>query len=104
MRAIHDKTFEAKMIDPELGIAHAVWVPDSAQILIYSKMNIKATAYSLADRKQYLIRNPKAPEGGYAFANNQKFVAIAEKREGRDHIGIYYCLNWRLVSVAICFI
>jgi hypothetical protein len=98
-RAILDKTFEAKITDSELGIVNALWVPDSCQILTFSKLNIKATVYNLLDSKQYIIRWPKSSEGCYAFSHNRKFLAVAEKREGKDYVGIYYCMNWRLVSV-----
>ena len=94
-----DKTFEAKISDPELSIVHAVWVPDSYQIMTYSKLGIKATIYNLIDSKQYILKSPKSHEGCYAFSHNQKFLAIAEKRENKDYIGVYYCMNWRLVSV-----
>lgn len=88
-----------KITDVELAIVHAVWVPDSCQILTFSKLNIKATIYNLTDNKQYIIKSPKSYENGFCFSNNKKFLAIAEKRENKDYIGIYYCLNWRLVNV-----
>lgn len=98
-RSVFEKSFEAKISDQELGIVAASWVPDSCQILTFSKLCIKATVYSLVDHKQYIIKSPKSHEGGFAFSNNKKFLAMAEKRDGKDFIGVYYCLNWRLVSV-----
>jgi hypothetical protein len=98
-RSVFEKFQEAKITDHELGIVAAYWVPDSCQILTFSRLNIKATVYSLVDHKQYIIKSPKSHEGGFSFSNNRQFLAMAEKRDGKDYIGVYYCLNWRLVSV-----
>ena len=67
--------------------------------MTFSKLSIKATIYNLAEQKQYIIKSPKGHEGCYAFSHNRRFLAIAEKREYKDYIGVYYCQNWRLVSV-----
>ena len=90
-RSIFDKSFEAKITDVELGIVHAVWVPDSYQVMTFSKLSIKTTIYNLAEQKQYIIKSPKGHEGCYAFSHNRRFLAIAEKREYKDYIGVYYC-------------
>ena len=50
------------------------------------------------DQKQYIIRWPKAAEGCFAFSHNRKFLAVGERRDNKDFVGVYYCLNWRLVS------
>lgn len=34
----------------------------------------------------------------WAFSSNKKFLAVAERRDKKDYIGIYYCLNWQLVN------
>lgn len=100
-RAIFDAKYEARISDPDNGFSHVCWVPDGCQLLTFCKLMLKAMIYCLSDRKQYMIKNPKNFEGGYSFSHNRRFLAMAEKRDGKDYIGIYYCMNWRLVSVCV---
>ncbi len=36
---------------------------------------------------------------GISFSSNGKFMALAERRDAKDYIGIYYCNDWKLVNV-----
>ena len=49
-----------------------------------------------------MIRNPKLlPPKGICFTKNRKFMALAERRENKDWVSIYYSGNeWKLVN---CF-
>ena len=67
--------------------------------MTFSDWGIKATIYNLLEEKQLIMKNPKSADKAFAFSNNKKFLAIAEKRNGKDFIGIYYCENWQLMNV-----
>ena len=45
------------------------------------------------------ISNPKMlPPKGLVFSENLKFAALAERKEARDFVGIYYAGNdWKMV-------
>lgn len=47
-----------------------------------------------------MIRNPKLiPPKGVSFTKNKKFMALAERRENKDWVSIYYANNeWKLVN------
>lgn len=47
-----------------------------------------------------IIRGPKlVPPCGISFTKNKKFMALAERREGKDWISIYYTGNdWKLIN------
>jgi len=39
------------------------------------------------------------PPKGIAFSQNSKFAALAERKDARDVVGIYYAGNdWKLVN------
>jgi len=44
------------------------------------------------------IKQPKYPDRGISFTSDGKFMALAERRETKDYIGIYYCGDWKLVN------
>ena len=97
-RGLYDDTFKAKIGDQAVGIVAAHWVPDSRQIMTFSDMNLKLTVYNLITKDQSIIKSPKSHEKAWAFSSNNKFLAVAERREKKDYIGIYYCMNWQLVN------
>ena len=71
-------------------------------------MNLKITIYNLISKEQSIIKGPKNHEKGifsgkikilaWAFSSNKKFLAVAERRDKKDFIAIYYCMNWQLVN------
>lgn len=97
-RGLYDDQFKAKVSDSAVGIVAAHWVPDSRQIMTFSDMNLKLTIYNLITKEQSIIKSPKSHEKAWAFSSNKKFLAVAERREKKDYIGIYYCMNWQLVN------
>jgi len=36
---------------------------------------------------------------GISFTSDGKFMAIAERRDIKDYVGIYYTKDWKLVNV-----
>jgi len=39
------------------------------------------------------------PPKGLDFTQNNKFVALAEKKDGRDKVGIYFAGNqWKMIT------
>ena len=88
---MYDPSFQVLIKDPELKIINAVWVPDSMQIMTFSDLGLKATIYNLPEQKQMILKDPKRPDGAFAFSNNKKYLAIAEKRSAKEFVGIYYC-------------
>lgn len=44
------------------------------------------------------IKNPKFTDKGLSFTSNGKFMALAERENCKDSIGIYYCGDWKLMN------
>lgn len=54
--------------------------------------------WSLIDRSTNYINYPKYSDKGLDFTSNGYFMALAERKESKDYIGIYYVGDWSLVS------
>jgi hypothetical protein len=64
-------------------------------------MQLRTTVWSLVEQAAVAyIRNPKLiPPKGISFTNNKKFMALAERRDLKDWVSIYYAGNdWKLVN------
>lgn len=84
-------------------LAGAAWASDSRQILTFSDFQIRATVWSLVEQTQTaFIKGPKLlPPHGLDFSSNGKFMCLAERRESKDWIAIYYAgHDWKLSN---CF-
>ena len=69
-----------------------MWAPDSRQIITFSDLQLRATVWSMVEQRAVAqLRNPKlVPPKGISITKNKKFIAIAEKREAKDWVSIYY--------------
>ena len=69
-----------------------------------NNFNLRATIYSLTDEKKFYIKNPKYKDKGITFNSTGDFMALAERNDAKDYIGIYYTKNWKLVNVSFVLI
>ena len=70
-------------------------------MLTYASNNLRVSIWSLVTSKlSGYISNPKMlPPKGIAFTENKKFAALAERKEAKDIVGIYYAGNdWKMVT------
>jgi WD40 repeat protein len=77
---------------------YARWVPDSRQVITISDFQLRLTIWSLVDESVSYIKNPKHHDKGISFTSNGKFMALAERNNCKDFIGIYYCGDWKLMN------
>ncbi len=78
-----------------------IWAPDSRQIITFSDLQLRATIWSLVEQKAVAqIRGPKlVPPKGISYTKNKKFMALAERRDGRDWVSVYYTgSDWKLIN------
>ena len=62
---------------------------------------MRVTVWNIVDQAATaFIRNPKMlPPKGVSFSQNKKFMALAERREMKDWVSIYYtAYDWKLVN------
>lgn len=87
--AVDNAEWYCKIDEGPLGVAHARWAPDGRHVLTSSDHAMRLTVWSLLDRSVCYIRAPKLPVAGIAFSADGRWLAIAERREGVDSVGVY---------------
>lgn len=90
--------WKCKIDEGVQGLSYARLSPDSKHILTYSNNNIKLTIRSLIDKTERYIKFPKFSRKGVTFTSNGNFMALAERKNARDLIGIYFLGNWSCIT------
>ncbi len=99
VKNLTDNDWNCKIDEGIAGLAGVRWVPDSRQVITVSDFQLRLTVWSLVDKSTSYIRNPKfAGDRGLCFSSDGKFMALAERRDGKDYVGIYYCGDWTLMQ------
>ena len=93
------KKWECVIKEGIYGLQQAFWLADSLHIGVVSDFNIRMTIYSLSDQEILYIANPKNQTKGHCFSPNKKYIAILEKHDTLDCIGIYRCRSFQLVKI-----
>ena len=80
------------------GVASCRFSPCSRGILIVNTFNTRLTIYSLSAPAKYIILNPKYTHKGLSFAKNTPSMAVLERKDLGDYIGVY-SLKWAQEAV-----
>ncbi|OQR95704.1 WD repeat-containing protein WRAP73 [Thraustotheca clavata] len=96
--SILDPSWQCKIAEGICGLIGAKWTPDTQHIITISDFRIHATVWSLVDTSKYVIRQPKLGNDGFTFSPDGMFLAVAERSECKDMIGIYNVDTWEMVS------
>ena len=80
------------------GMKYSLFSPDSLHILTISEHNIKLSIRSLVDKSLLYINYPKFSKKGLSFTSKGNFMALAERNEAKDIIGIYYTNKWTCIK------
>jgi WD40 repeat protein len=72
--------------------------PDGRRILTVAEFNVRLDIWSLTDKSQMSINYPKYADKGISFTSNGFFMALAERHDAKDHIGIYYVGDFTLIN------
>lgn len=80
------------------GMVYATWSPDSRHIVTVADFQLHISIWSLTSKSVYYVKNPKFGANGLAFSNDGRYMAVAQREKTKDHIGVYSCDTWGLVS------
>ena len=99
IRNISNDNFICSIDEGIQGMSNALFSPYSTHVLSFNQNVSKLTIRSLIDKSTLYIGLPKYAKKGLAFSSNGKgnFMALAERKDIKDIIGIYYIKKW------ICF-
>eukprot|EP01083_Nonionella_stella_P102232 290652_1 len=95
--SISDIKWEAKIEEGLAGLTNAFWSPDNKHIITVSEFEIRLTIWSLIDGKAKYIKYPKHNSLGIKFSHNGKYLAVTERSNHVDILGIYSVQYWQLI-------
>ncbi|KAG1687020.1 hypothetical protein DVH05_005760 [Phytophthora capsici] len=97
--SVLDASWTCKISEGVAGLVHARWTPDAHHVVTVSDFQLHATVWSLEDpTARCIIRSPKLAADGLSFSSNGDFLAVAERHDCKDFIGIYSCESWELTA------
>ena len=96
--SLKDHGWTGKITLSPSGLTGAMWSPDSKKVLTFTEFQLRCTIWDLTDMSVNHIRNPKFSDKGVSFTSDGKFMAIAEKTECKDYVGIYFTGDWKVVN------
>ncbi|KAJ2609658.1 hypothetical protein H4S08_003957 [Coemansia sp. RSA 1365] len=95
--SIEDETWRCAITDEVARIERALWAPDSRHVLTFSELDLRLSIWTLEpDAERRFIQYPKAAVG-VSFHPDGTYMAVAQRHDYHDHIGIYDTHDWRLV-------
>ena len=59
---------------------------------------MRATIWSLLVKSSSYIQYPKYHDKGHGFRPDGQYLALLERHDGKDTVGVYSCANWKLVK------
>jgi WD40 repeat protein len=80
-------------------LASARWSPDSKSIIGIQELQLQLIIWSLMTTAIVTIRSPKQSEMGVDFSRDGRFMAVLEKYEGKDQVGVYFTGDWTQVKL-----
>lgn len=98
IKSLDNPEWHCKIEEGVAGLEFARWSPDSRRVLTICSFNLRLTIWSLIDRSTNFINYPKFSDKGLCFTSNNYFMALAERKESKDYVGLYYIADWTLVS------
>ena len=98
IRTIENQKWFCTIDEGIQGMKNSLFSPDSLHVLSICDYNIKLSIRSLMDKSLLYINFPKFSKKGLSFSTKGNFMALAERREGKDVIGIYYVNKWSCIK------
>lgn len=88
-----------KIDEGSAGLTACYWTPDSRHILTMADFHLRLTLWSLVNKSVSYIKYPKLTQDGLDFTPDGQYMALAERRDCKDHISIFDCEKWCLVRL-----
>eukprot|EP00826_Nyctotherus_ovalis_P017551 TRINITY_DN15172_c0_g2_i3.p2 TRINITY_DN15172_c0_g2~~TRINITY_DN15172_c0_g2_i3.p2 ORF type:complete len:208 (+),score=9.43 TRINITY_DN15172_c0_g2_i3:172-795(+) len=99
VKSISDDDWNCRVDEGTAGLSGVRWAPDSRHVMTVSEFQLRLTIWSLVNKTSFYVKNPKfSGDRGIAFSPNKKYMALAERRDSKDYIGVYSCKDWAMVK------
>ena len=98
IRSIENPKWYCSIDEGVKGMKYSLFSPDSLHILSICDHNIKLSIRSLVDKSLLYINFPKYARKGLSFSSKENFMALAERNEAKDYIGVYFVNKWTCIK------
>ena len=98
IRSIENPKWYCSIDEGVKGMKYSLFSPDSLHILSICDHNIKLSIRSLVDKSLLFINFPKYAKKGLSFSSKGNFMALAERNEAKDYIGVYFTNKWTCIK------
>ena len=98
IRSIENPKWYCSIDEGVKGMKYSLFSPDSLHILSICDHNIKLSIRSLVDKSLLYINFPKYARKGLSFSSKGNFMALAERNDAKDYIGVYFVNKWTCIK------
>ena len=98
IRSIENPKWYCSIDEGVKGMKYSLFSPDSLHILSICDHNIKLSIRSLVDKSLLYINFPKYARKGLSFSSKGNFMALAERNNAKDIIGVYFVNKWTCIK------
>ena len=98
VRSISNPKWTCTINESQSGIINCLFTPDSRKIILFNDFNVRMSIWSLVDKSTVYINSPKFNNKCITFNDKGNFMALGERQNGKDFIGIYFTGDFSLVS------
>lgn len=88
----------AKIEEGVSGCIRAIWHPGQRSIITWSVFGLRINIWDLISQKLHVIKDPKLENRGVSFRPCGRYLAVLERVQKKDAIGIYDCVRWEMVT------
>ncbi|CAI2175604.1 14392_t:CDS:2 [Funneliformis geosporum] len=90
---LNDKKWSADIEEGTFGLTNVKWSSDGRTVLCFSDFQLRITIWSLMTKEVCYIQYPKYYDKGFDFRKDGHYFVLAERRDGKDYLGVYDCDN-----------
>ncbi|RIA83376.1 WD40-repeat-containing domain protein [Glomus cerebriforme] len=90
---VTDKKWCADIEEGTSGLTNVKWSSDGRTLLCFSDFQLRITIWSLITQEVCYIQYPKYYDKGHDFRKDGRYFVLAERRDGKDYLGVYDCDN-----------
>lgn len=94
--SIDQPEWNCKIDEGSSRLVAAYWSSDSRHVLTMSDFHVRLTLWSLVNKSVSYIKYPKLTHGGLEFSPDGRYMALAERRDCKDHLSIFDSDKWSL--------
>ncbi|KAJ1950371.1 WD repeat-containing protein wrap73 [Linderina pennispora] len=94
--SLEDEQWRCSIIDEAAQVTRAQWSPDARHILTLSELELRLSIWALDGSARRYIQHPKSGRASLAFHPEGTYMALVQRHDYRDYIGIYGVGTWEM--------